>query len=257
VAPIIVEYPPSEKDDFFKYEIAIIELQMEGNDPAIKDVFQRLNRIFYSLTNIEKLSTEYAPSEFMLLAKHLTQEIELKLPKDETEIDPKVPNSFIKWALKNKVNYFEKLVLDQGIFSGHELARQVHLMATLNILGTIVRGFFNRNISAELIDEYSESFPEKDVIFQKVEKIAKQYIDLNLPHGSYWFNKANFFSLVVLFYHHFDKLVEKTSPKTIATKLKKFEKSLPDDYALAAKEAVNNKKERLIRHNQLETLLVN
>jgi len=245
-----------EKDDFFKYEIAIIELQMESENPEIKEVFQRLNRTFYSLTNIERLSTEYAPSEFMLLAKYLTKEIEPKLPKDNIYIDPNVPESFIIWALKKKVDHFNSLVLDTNIFTSYEISRKVHLMLTLNILGTIERGFFNRNIATSILDEYAESFPDKDTIIHKLENIGKKYLDLKLPENSYWYNKANFFSLVILFYNNFETLVENTASKIITKELKRFEKILPEEYALSAKEAVNNKRERSTRNSFLERILV-
>lgn len=245
-----------EKDDFLKYEIAIMELQMESNNPEIKDVFQRLNRTFYSLTNIERLSTEYAPSEFMLLAKLLTKEIEPKLPKDEIFIDPNVPESFIKWSINKKIKNFNELILDSGIFTRYEISRKVHLMLVLNILGTIERGFYNRNISTSILEEYSESFPDKDDLVSKLEEIAKKYIALKLPQSSYWYNKANFFSLIIVMYNEFDKLITNGNEKEIVKKLKKFERNLPEDYSLSAKEAVNNKKERSLRNKYLEKILL-
>ena len=247
---------PSEKDAFLTYEIAIIELQMEGSDPNIKEIFKRLNRTFYSLTNIEKLATEYAPAEMMLIAKYLTKEIEIKIPRTEHSIDPNIPDSFLLWASKRKVEYYNKLVLETHIFSSYEISRKVHLMITLNILATIERGFFNRNIPSTMLDEYSESFPDKNEVIEKLDKIAKKILDLNLKDDSYWNNKSNFFSLVIFFYNHFDKVEQKDNLKIIRDKLNEFEKNVPEDYQLAAKEAVNNKKERVLRNKAIEKLLL-
>lgn len=44
--------------------------------------------------------------------------------------------------------------------------------------------------------------------------------------------------------------------KIIKAKLEDFELELLDEYQLAAKEAVNNKSERLIRNQYLERLLI-
>ncbi|NTW06720.1 MAG: DUF262 domain-containing protein [Syntrophaceae bacterium] len=242
----------SEKDAFLTYEIAIIELQLEADNPEIKEVFQRLNRTFYSLTNIEKLSTEYAPSEIMLLAKLLSKDLEPKLPK-EHNIDPNIPESFILWAQRKKVTYFNKLILECNIFSAYEVSRKVPLMILLNILGTIERGFFNRNIPASMLDEYADNYPNKDEVIERLENVAKFYIDMDLPSNSYWINKANFFSLIVIFYNNPEILTN--TPRSIKEKLINFEKTLPEDYQLAAKEAVNNKKERIKRNQHLEKIL--
>ena len=244
----------AEKDNFLTYEIAIIELQMEADNPEIKDVFQRLNRTFYSLTNIEKLATEYAPSEFMLVAKLLAKEIELKLPKEHV-IDPNIPEEFITWGLKRKPNDFNDLILNGNVFTAYEISRKVPLMIVLNILGTIERGFYNRNISTSMLEEYSDSYPNKELVIGKLNNIAKFFIDMDLPQESYWVNKANFFSLIIVLYNNIEIIQEKT-PANVKTRLDEFAANLPEEYQLAAKEAVNNKKERLIRNRYLEKILL-
>jgi|ERR1035437_834017 hypothetical protein len=243
-----------EKDSFLTYEIAIIELQLEGDNPEIKEIFQRLNRTFYSLTNIEKLSTEYAPSEIMLVAKLISKEIEPKLPK-EHYIDPNIPESFIIWAMKKKVSDFNKLILEGNIFSAYEVSRKVPLMIILNILGTIERGFFNRNIPVKMLEEYSDDYPNKDEVIERLEHIAKFYSAMNFIENSYWVNKANFFSIIIFLYQNYD-IVHKRDPLEIKEKLDQFEKELPNEYQLAAKEAVNNKKERIIRDKHLRRLIL-
>ena len=121
---------------------------MEADDSNIIEIFQRLNRTFYSLTKIEKLATEYAPSEFMLTAKLLTDEINLS---DSKIKDMNITSDFKNWAKKTNYSSIVKLVLENNIFTPYEISRKVHLIFMLNILGTIESGFFNRNIKDSLI----------------------------------------------------------------------------------------------------------
>ncbi|MDB5123839.1 MAG: hypothetical protein JWP94_1968 [Mucilaginibacter sp.] len=244
------------KDNFLTYEIAIIELQMEASDPNIKSVFQRLNRTFYSLTNIEKLATEYAPSEFMLVANLLSKELRLPKEKDTHSLDPNIPEGFINWCEKRKLTNFHKLILESGVFSGYEISRKVHLMIVLNVLATIERGFFNRNIPVSILDEYKDNYPNKDEIVEKLEKVAKLYLEIGLPPGSYWLNKANFFSIIYVLYMNYEPIIQHLTASKIKSRLNQLEDSLTEEYKLAAKEAVNNKKERVLRDKYLKTLLM-
>ncbi|MFS0601125.1 DUF262 domain-containing protein [Peribacillus frigoritolerans] len=252
-----------EKEDFLKYEIAMIELDIKHDDPLVLEIFKRLNRTYYSLSNIEKLSTEFAPAEIMLVAKLLIKELELEDNKDidgESENDPSFdfhpnfPVEFLDWAKGKDTTYINKLLVDSPIFSPYEKTRQVHLMFALNILGTIDVGIFGRNISRELLNSYSEMFPAKDIVVKNLNEVAKFILELGLEVDSYWFNKANAFSLIIALYEKHRTLREINKDKLIQ-RLIDFERNTPDDYKIAAKEGVNNKKERLIRDNYLVELL--
>jgi hypothetical protein len=128
-------------------------------------------------------------------------------------------------------------------------------MIILNILGTIERGFFNRNIPVKMLEEYSDDYPNKDEVIERLEHIAKFYSAMNFIENSYWVNKANFFSIIIFLYQNYD-IVHKRDPLEIKEKLDQFEKELPNEYQLAAKEAVNNKKERIIRDKHLRRLIL-
>jgi hypothetical protein len=153
-------YTPDEKNNFLKYEVPVIDLDLPDNDPKIKEIFKRLNRTFYSLTEIEKLASEYSTSEFMLIAKMLTKQIdknqfeeglyaddeEGEVPSSYYEADPNIPKSFFDWADRQQLIYIRKLILEQEIFTPYELSRQVHLIFVLNVFSTIVGdAFFSRN----------------------------------------------------------------------------------------------------------------
>ncbi|MDP8267445.1 MAG: DUF262 domain-containing protein [Candidatus Tenebribacter davisii] len=244
-----------EKENFLKSKIGIIELDLNHDDPQIMEIFKRLNRTFYSLSSIEKLSSEYAPSEFMLVAKLLANEIDLQgSHRKSLEFNPNIPVDFIKWAKTQDVHYVNHLLTETPIFTSYEITRQVHLMFTLNIIGTFKFGIFTRNIKSEILDTYSELFEDKDEIVFKLEKIAKKINSLRLRKSSYWFNKANAFSLIVGFYNNFEK-IENSKTDLIKKELENFEINIPNEYQLAAKEGVNNKKERNIRNDYIQRII--
>lgn len=251
---------PTEKEKILKYQIPIIDLQVKHDDPQIQEVFQRLNRTFYSLSTVEKLSNEYAASEFMLLSKYLIKEITFE--DDENDIslpmqkNPNIPKSFITWALNFNPKNFHKLILDGKVFSIYEISRQSHLLFTLNIIATVFDDFFNRNdLSNKFLDKYSNEFNDKTIIFTKLEEVSLKINKIKFPQKSYWLNKSNMFSLIVLFYKEYEILMPQNE-RLIKDKLSTFEENLPEEYRIAAKEGVNNKKERLIRHEHLKKLLL-
>jgi len=252
-----------EKENFLKYEMVLIELDLKHNDNRVIEVFKRLNRTFYSLTNIERLSTEYGPSELMLLAKLISKELRTQIEKDpqETEelefgpieFDPEIPSDFIEWSKKINVEKFHKLILEEGVFSPYETSRQVHLMFCLNILGTIKFGFFNRNLDKKFIEEYKNQYELEEELIRDLELIATKIIKMRLKSKSIWYNKAVLFSLIIAFYRNKNKLF-KQSEKRIKEELEIFEGDIPPDFRLAAKEAVNNRKERLKRDEYLQKI---
>lgn len=253
---------PKSMEEFFKYQIPIIDLDINNEDPEIVEIFTRLNRTFYSLSIIEKLSTEYAPSEFMLLAKFMCNELKINQNDDDDEgglplqLDPSIPNSFIDWTQTVKVKFYNKLILEEGIFTPYELTRQVHLMFTLNLLSTYTSDFYNRNeFVGRHLEEFSESYPLKEEALNLFENAAHKISKLKLKKKSYWLNKANIFSLLILFVKNI-KEIELIDDKTIKEKLESFELNIPEHYALAAKEAVNNKRERLFRNQTLQSLIL-
>ena len=168
----------TEKENILKYEIAIVDLDLKATDPKIKDIFNRLNRTFYSLTTIEKMATEYASSEFMLVAKLLSDEISFEEHNTEEEQplhhDPNITEKFITWSKSKNYQNFNKLIMESNIFSRFEISRKVHLMFVLNIMATVLEGIFNRNLKKELLDEYEDHFKDKDSLIEKLDLVEKR-----------------------------------------------------------------------------------
>jgi hypothetical protein len=257
------ELEPEIREEILKYQIPIIDLDINNEAPEIKEIFQRLNRTFYSLNSIERLSSEYASSEFMLFAKHLTGEIIFHSEEDEEIedlpllIDPTIPTEFINWANSNDVTYFRRLLVEGPIFTPYEISRQTHLMYALNLMATNLGGFYSRNeLATRYLDEYKELLDSKNDLLSNFENTAKFISNLGMNEKSYWFNKANMFSLFIYFSRNQDRLVEAKIPK-YKVELEKFEVAIPADYQLAAKEAVNNRQQRLLRNSHIEAILNN
>ncbi|WP_252661642.1 DUF262 domain-containing protein [Acidovorax kalamii] len=250
------QLPPSEKEQFLKYEVPVIDLDLAEDDPQIIDVFKRLNRTFYSLSKIEKLSTEYAPSEFMFVAKLLTDQLSLATEsEDPLKKDPNVPEELYEWAASQKVSSYQLWLLNSGIFSPYESSRKAPLMFTLNLMATSIGGFFNRNDLAEsYLESYKEGFTKKSTLIKNFEKVAKFLLDLELPQGSYWFNKANAFSIFAFLVSNSGKL-SAINKAHLKDRLTAFEQRVPPKYALAAKEAVNNVRERSTRDEYISKLV--
>ncbi len=249
------------KTSFLKYEIPVIDLELQYDDPRLKDVFQVLNRNANSLTAIEKLASLYAPSELMLFANHLSGD--LIYPKDgaddedeeEYRVDPSVDPSFFEWARNNPATNFTELIANSGAFKALELARKVHLMHILNIVSTLYVGFFNRNErSRELLETYKESLPDKEGMLSLLNSAASFITGLNLPSSSYWMSKTNLFTLVIAT----ARAIQSGKPinaDSFREKLHAFEADIPDDYKLSARQSVNNTREREVRNKYVSGLL--
>ncbi|OKH87715.1 DUF262 domain-containing protein [Thalassospira sp. TSL5-1] len=250
----------TEKEQFLTYQIPVIDLDIKATDPTIIDIFKRLNRTFYALSSIEKMATEYATVDFMLIAKYLcglllTKEKGQDEEDDELTHDPNMPKDFISWAQKFNIENYKKLILEEKIFSPYETSRMVHLMYTLNLIATINKGYFNRNEKTrEILEEKDENIKERDVILSKFNDVSEYITSLNIKQKSMWWNKSNFFTLFVSIYWNIEKIKSEKKEKIIES-LEKFEKEVPEQYALAAREAVNNRKQRIERHRYVTQIL--
>lgn len=267
-----------EREAFLKYESPVIDLDYQEDDPRIKEVFKRLNRTLYSLTEIERLSMEYSSSDFMLAAKLMSRQVvrglgassvgQLEASVDEEflginvdhvtvpQVHPEIPNEFWQWASKAKIANVHKLLLTSGVFTPYELSRQVHLMFSLNILATVIDGgFYARNERIrEFLDQYAQSIPDRDVIVARIEDSCEVMNKMNFGARSYWRTKANTFSLVISIYRNYSS-IHASSASLMKARLEEFFKVLPGDYQLAAKEAVNRRRERALRDQYLQRVL--
>ena len=263
------------KTDFIKYEVPVIDFDLDAGDPRLKDVFKRLNRTFYSLSAIERMATEFSASEYMLFARLLGDDIPATLAEDEeasdgidelemedaSEAEP--ANEFLRdpgisedrwaWLVARAGGEFAKMIAERGIFTPYEFQRKVPLMFVLNIVTTILSGYYNRNLRVKkYLDDYSQEFPPADDMLGNLNNVATRIQALDLPAGSIWWNKANFFTLVVELYARLSATLDLHGSRKA---LLDFEADLPNDYALAAREALNNKTQREMRAHHVVGLL--
>lgn len=251
----------SQQENFLNYEIAIIDLDLADNDAKIVEIFQRLNRTFYALSDIEKMSTEFASSEFMLVAKLLCHELpedddgEENVKKLAHEENPNITKEFVDWANKQQVSEFQELVLQTSIFTRYEISRNVHLRFTLNVMATTLAGYYNRNeLLKEMLELHSQSFAKRDEIVKRLNDSAGIFLNLKLKDSDFWFAKSNAFSLLCMIAERCDELKAVRLSK-IKKGLNAFAGNPPEDYALAAREGVNNKKERELRRRTLDKVI--
>ncbi len=242
----------NQKSDFLKYEVAVIELDLENDDPKVQEIFQRINRTSNSLTSIEKMASEFSTSYYMLVAKFLSDQIDIeKINLDDFKEDPNIPEEFYSWAKKKKISKFIQLITKKGIFTPREISRKVHLMHVLNIMSSILVGFYNRNEKAmENLNDYAEIFEEKDYIVAILEATADVILKLKLKPKSYFLNKANIFSLTVSI-AMFIRDGNSINVDILTRELEQFESDIPEDYRLAAAEAVNSTRARQLRNTYI------
>lgn len=247
-----------KKSEFLKYEVAVIELDLENNDPKVQEIFQRINRTSNSLTTIEKMASEYSTSFFMLVAKLLSDQIDISGSEQEDfKEDPNIPDSFYTWGKTKKVTKFNQLITKKGIFTPREIAKKAHLMHVLNIMSSILVGFYNRNEKAvENLNDYAEQFDEKDEIVAILEKSAEKILKLKLKSKSYFLNKANIYSLIIAI-AKFIQDDNEINIDRLRDELDGFESNIPDDFKLAATEAVNSTRARQLRNTYISRLIEN
>jgi hypothetical protein len=266
------------REEFLKYEVPVIDFDLDAGDPRLKEIFHRLNRTFYSLTAIEKIASEYSASEFLLVARLLcgeitqedTDEIEDDFAADddasEADVsviatkdditadvsanqfsrDPGIDEDTWAWLLERSDGPFTKLVKSKGIFSAFEFDRKVPLMFTLTIMCTYLAGYINRNDRVrKFLEDRNGEFKEKQELIDALNRSALFIEAMQLPQPSMWWNKANFFTLVCELMRN-DGLMT-AGHEIVRERLITFSNAVPPQYALAAREATGRKRERELR----------
>ncbi len=178
-----------EKKEFLNYPVAVKDLK-DMNDNIIKEIFQRINNTEYSLNTVEKTNAQYGDGEFAILCKQII-DTDYKPTIDQTDI---VLNN----AIKHKLNFFFD---NNRIFSDSDKARMFDFQYSMLVISTYLEGdYFGRSLKIEYyLKRYNASFePHNEVLgllLNSVDIISR----LRLDKSSYWFNKANLFTLLIEF----------------------------------------------------------
>lgn len=256
------------KEAFLKYEVAVIEFDLDAEDDRLKDVFQRLNRTFYSLSAIEKIASEYSASEYLLFARLLNGDFDSPAEAEELadaalgdsnsvassfERDPAIAEETLAWLRANSAGPFSTLIRGAPTFTSYEFDRKVSLMFCLNVATTLLEGYYNRNEKVERhLDESNDSFQERGALLERLNLAAEFIGSLRLDESSMWFKKANFFSLVCEIARSGVRSLDRSRA---AASLSSFERAVPADFVLAARESVNGKAQRELRARHVRALL--
>jgi hypothetical protein len=146
------------------------------------------------------------------------------------------------------------LVRAEPIFTTFEFDRKVPLMFTLNIMCTYLTGYYQQNNKVrKFLEDRAIAFPERDEVISVVNDTAV-YIDaMNFPPEAMWWNKSNFFTLVSELSRQPD--LRNIAPEVASEKLLRFQEAVPDNYALAAREAVSRRGQREYRGKVVREIL--
>ena len=219
----------------------------------------RINNTEYSLNAVEKLNAQYGDSEFVVFCRQLIDP-DFNPTNDETD-------TIIEENSKSK---FLDFFLNSSVFSVNDIKRMNNLQFVMTIVSTLIESqYFNRNSKvSEYIEAYNSTFERQDSIEQSLSNAIDMFNSISFSKGSYWFSKANAFSLLIEFStispNEFDIDKLKEHLEALDVKSKKYfakietETMSPDEikYFEFAKEAINEKNARNHRGDLIKQYLV-
>lgn len=181
------ELSVDEKKEFLNYSITVKDLKDIGDD-NIREVFKRINSTNYSLNTNEILNAEFGGSEFAIFCKQLV-DYDYKPNVKETDI-------LIEEDIKNKVIDF---FIKNNIFSSNDVKRMFDSQYIMLIISTFLEGsYFGRsNKINHYLEKYNLSFENYKSQLDLLKNSISIIEDLKFSENSYWFNKANLFTLLV------------------------------------------------------------
>ncbi len=103
-----------------------------------------------------------------------------------------------------------------------------------------------------MLEQFNNQYDAADYLIEKLNVTADHIRLVIPPSGSMWWNKANLFTLIV---EIMNKSGDLKAVELARENLANFAKEVPKDYQLAAREAVNNKAERLLRAEYVAELI--
>jgi len=179
----------SDKKEFLNYLITVKDLKDIGQDNII-EVFKRINSTNYSLNSNEILNAEFGGGEFAIFCKQLIDK-EYLITEKETSI-------LVTEGIRNDVaDFFE----NNAIFSGNDIKRMFDSQYLMLIVSTILEGsYFGRSSKINhYLEKYNDEFSNYQDILNKILNSIKIVQSFKFSPGSYWFNKANLYTLLVEF----------------------------------------------------------
>ncbi|MCC9018087.1 DUF262 domain-containing protein [Flavobacterium lipolyticum] len=178
-----------DKKDFLNYSVTVKDLKDIGID-NIKEVFKRINSTDYSLNSNEILNAQFGDGEFSIFCKQIVYK--------DFEPSEEITDVILDSNTKTKLNSFFE---DKKIFSDNDVRRMFDIQYIMLLTSTILEGkYFGRSTRINhYLEKYNGSFDVHQSILDKVIKSIHLIDSLKLSSSSYWFNKANLFTLIIEF----------------------------------------------------------
>ena len=247
------------QESFLSYKVVVRDLG-KINLETIQAIFKRINNTEYSLNTNEKMNASYHNNSFMIFCKQLIdEELDLSQPfVQENNI------TLVSKAERKKISSIFKKV-----FNDNDIRRMNDLQFIMTLVISLEIGYFNRRGEIEkYLDEYNEDYPSASTIKTDLLKITDFIEDLTLNEKSYWFNKANIFTMIVelskvdlssirknTLKEKLEYIDEENKKYNATGKISEDSAYKLEHYFIFAKEAVNDKKARIIRGEIFEQIL--
>jgi hypothetical protein len=177
------------KRSFLNYPVSVKDLKDIGTE-NIKEIFKRINSTDYSLNSNETLNAIYGDGEFAIYAKQLVD--------SELEINEGITDIIIEIEKRELVIEFFR---NNNVFKENDVKRMFDYQYIMLITSTILEGdYFGRNSKiSNYLEKYNSDFSNYNDVLEKIINSINIVDRLNLPKESYWFNKANLFTLLIEF----------------------------------------------------------
>lgn len=176
-----------EKKEFLNYSVTVKDLKDIGTE-NIKEIFRRINSTDYSLNSNEIINAQFGDGEFAIFSKQLA-DIEYNVSVELTDI-------IITTESRKLITSFFK---DNKIFSDNDIRRMFDSQYIMLISATILEGkYFGRSSRINYyLEKYNQEFSNYLQVLGLITRAIEVIQKLRLSEGSYWFNKANLFTLIV------------------------------------------------------------
>lgn len=181
------ELETQEKKDFLNYFVTVKDLK-DLELELIKEIFERINSTDYALNSNERINARFGDGEFTMFCKQIVDST--FAPSDEeTDI-------IIDQETKKFLNNF---FTTNEIFNDNDRDRMFDVQFMMVLVSTILEGeYFNRSSGInKYIEQYNSVFDIHNNVLSVILKAMKIITSLNFSPNSYWFNKANLFTLMV------------------------------------------------------------
>ncbi len=178
---------PTDKKSFLNYKVSVRDLKDIGEE-VIKEIFQRINSTEYSLNSVEKNNALFGDGEIAMFCKQLVDR-DYKVSLDQTDI-------IIDSKLRLTINDFFD---SNKIFTENDKKRMYDFQYLMLITSTILEGqYFGRSSKVEeYLEKFNSVFDDYEKVLSLLVKSIETIKKLDFPLKSYWFNKANIFTLLV------------------------------------------------------------